>query len=183
VYGIVRQHHGHITVESQVGSGTMFSIYLPMTEGAVAEKPVDTTYLLDLTSGQEKAILLVDDNPTIRELIEEILTLSGYRVLTAVHGRDALAVLTRERHQIGLILSDLDMPEMGGLELARTLRLQGDVISMVILSGYIPDETLRHLKAMGVSECITKPVEADKLLGTVEYYLNIAAETLEKIPA
>ncbi len=168
VYGIVQQHDGHIEVESQPGQGTVFSIYIPALcsqESIVeyADKSENSS-----AQGNQQTILLVEDNLVTRDSIREVLVFSNYRVLTASNGREALKMFEQPGNQVDLVLSDLDMPEMGGLELCRELRDKNNHVSIMILTGYIADETLQELRALAVADILNKPIGVEQLLYALE---------------
>ena len=133
-YGIVKQSGGHITVESAVGKGTTFRIYLPQI---AAETAVVTgaTPVGNLKRGTE-TILLVDDDQIVREMAVLMLSQSGYRVLTATNGEKALHLLQEKAGQIQLIISNLNMPKMGGRELAEALQRDYPELKILLTSGY-----------------------------------------------
>ncbi len=119
VYGIVKQHGGYVTCESQPGYGTVFKIYLP----AIEEQEIVSDELVEepkLPGGTE-TVLLVDDEDVVRDLGELILTESGYSVLTAKNGKEALEIYQNERGRIALVILDLLMPEMGGRQCMQEL--------------------------------------------------------------
>lgn len=112
--------------------------------------------------------MLVEDNLAARESICELLELSNYRVLTASNGREALLTLEQPRTQVDLVLSDLVMPEMGGLQLCRELRSKNNHMKVIILTGYVTEETLQELRSLEVIQCLDKPVQVETLLRAVE---------------
>jgi two-component system cell cycle sensor histidine kinase/response regulator CckA len=120
VHGIVAQHEGHIDVETQVGHGTTFTIYLPTLpmhppEPISLEAPT-------LAQGQGETILVVEDDDATREALVESLGVLNYRVLEATNGQEALAILEQRRGEIALVLSDVVMPGMGSIALLRSMR-------------------------------------------------------------
>ncbi|MGB3218832.1 MAG: response regulator, partial [Anaerolineae bacterium] len=137
VYGIVKQHDGAIDVSSKPGAGAAFTIYLPhVNTPALAEARGVT--VATLPSGTE-TILLVEDNVATREAIGESLTGLGYRVFSAATGAEALALFDAQGQGIDLVLSDLVMPEMGGLELFRRLRPRPLAPKLLIMTGHAPE--------------------------------------------
>ena len=133
-YGIIQQSGGHIVVESAVGKGTTFRIYLPeMTETAsVATGAAPQT---ELARGTE-TILLVDDDTAVREITTQMLEEAGYRVLTAATGEQALQQLQEKITEIQLIVSDVVMPKMGGQELANAGQRDHPGLKVLFTSGY-----------------------------------------------
>ncbi len=168
VYGIIQQHGGHINIDTQLGQGTTFSVYFPALSPL---SPVEVHLGVDHTSplrGNQQTILIVEDNPDVRQSICDILELSNYHILTASNGREALTVIDQLETQVDLILTDLVMPEMGGLELCRELRRKNSTVKVIILSGYISEETLEELKSLAVSDYLRKPIDAEHLVTTIE---------------
>lgn len=133
VYGIIKQHDGFIQVYSEVGHGTTFKIYLPMSKNSftgvlpeVQTKPV----------GGSETILLVEDEAGLRRLAREILSGLGYTVLTAEDGRQAIDIYNSSKDHIDLMLVDVIMPRMGGREVYERLQQMGSHIPVVFMTGY-----------------------------------------------
>lgn len=164
VYGIVQQHDGHIRCSSEPGSGTEFRIYFPaISEHGHAEEP-DVGPLIRRGSG---LILLVDDEPVVRDLCQRILQKGGYQVIAAANGREALERYVTERENIALVLLDLIMPEMGGKQcLAELLRLDPSV-KVVIASGYSADGPTGSMIDEGAKGFIAKPYEMREVLQVI----------------
>jgi CheY-like chemotaxis protein len=177
VYGIVKQHQGWIEVNSSVGAGTTFQIYLP----AFARKPdpvADTTALEKVMGGKE-TILVVEDESALRELVEEILSLYGYRVVTASSGVDALRVWEKKRDQIDLLLTDMVMPEgISGRELAERLQRQAPALKVVYTSGYSPGMAGKDLALLDGFNFLPKPYPPTRLAEVVRECLDGRLETL-----
>jgi CheY-like chemotaxis protein len=142
VYGIVKQSGGNIWVYSEPGRGTTFKIYLPQIleqpSAEYAEAPVTP-----IPGGQE-TVLLVEDEASVRELAREALEMSGYTVLEAHNGGEALLVAEQYRGPIHAILTDVIMPEMSGPELVRRLAGLRPEIRVVYMSGYTGNTIERH---------------------------------------
>jgi CheY-like chemotaxis protein len=136
VYGTVKQSRGQISVQSEVGRGTTFTILLPCTRDA-ARRDFESRPL-DGTRGSE-TILLVEDDAAVREVLVHGLEQEGYRVLPAANGREALEIFSGLRPEIEMIVTDLIMPEMGGIALGENLRDAGATVPLVYISGYHQD--------------------------------------------
>jgi PAS domain S-box-containing protein len=134
VYGIVQQGGGHIDVASRTGQGTRLQIYLPRTEEV--KGPAALPAQRPEPARGSGTILLVEDEEGVRDLACRILVQSGYTVLLARHGREALAVSRQHPGPISLVLTDVIMPEMGGLELARQLAEERPATRILYMSGY-----------------------------------------------
>jgi CheY-like chemotaxis protein len=137
-HGIIKQSGGHIAVYSELGQGTTFKVFLPRVHELLT--PVaDPAQSGDLPRGIE-TILLVDDEPMVRELGASMLGKLGYTVLTANNGRQALNLIHAERtRQIHLLVTDVIMPEMGGRDLADFMRSVSPDTKVIFCSGYTED--------------------------------------------
>src|SRR5229473_1097702 len=134
VYGIVKQSGGYIWVYSEIGKGTTFKVYLPRVEQAPEALPVAKT-----TSGQEKGtetVLLVEDQPQVRELVRMALSEKGYTVLATSSPEDAESACARHGAEIHLLLTDLIMPGITGRELAKRLTARNPKMRVLYMSGY-----------------------------------------------
>ena len=139
VFGFVQNHGGQVTVESQVGKGSVFRLYLPA--GTNGQRPsTGTAEILPLGTGQ--TVLVVDDDPLVREISSHLVESLGYRSLRAEHGLEALGMVMDDPGGIDLVLTDVSMPRLGGLELIRELKSRGSPVPVVLLSGYTPPERL-----------------------------------------
>jgi PAS domain S-box-containing protein len=139
VYGIVQQCGGHIRVQSQPGIGTSFSIYLPPRHEAAAEQEPSADAAV-MPRGRE-TVLLVEDDDSVRALSREILTRLGYLVLVARHGLEALRVSESYPGPIDLLVTDVVMPHVGGVQVAEHLQQTRPGIKTLFMSGY-PDDAL-----------------------------------------
>jgi PAS domain S-box-containing protein len=138
VYGILKQHQGWIEVSSQLGSGTTFELYFPAT----ARKPqaADTSSAPPSIRGGRETILLVEDEPNLRQFVREVLRQYEYRVIEAASGVEALKAWDEHDGQIHLLLTDMVMPEgMTGKEVAAQLRKRKPELKVVFTSGYTPE--------------------------------------------
>jgi len=122
-----------------------------------------------LPAGQGQRILIVEDNPVIRQALVQSLQLLNYRTLEAANGQQALQILTQQEpsqaaaDQIALVLSDVVMPEMGGLALFQTLKERGIKMKVVLLTGHPMGKELESLQAQGLSGWLLKPPDIDGL--------------------
>lgn len=138
VYGIVKQHQGWIDVASQLESGTIFRIFLPVCVSKVEEKHLPST-LPQRSVGSEK-ILLVEDDADVRAVARNVLEASGYQVWEASDGLQALNIWKANAPQIDLLLTDVIMPGgLNGQELADRLRVERPALKVILMSGYSPD--------------------------------------------
>ena len=155
VYGIVQQHEGYIDVATKIGEGTTFVLYFPaLTIGSnVIEMPVKGT----LQSGQGQKILLVEDDTATRGALRDSLAQLNYDVVLAKNGREALAILATQAAQIDLVLSDVVMPEMGGVALFHAMNEQKLTIPVVLLTGHPLSNEMENLREMGLAGWLPKP--------------------------
>ncbi|MEW5958425.1 MAG: GAF domain-containing protein [Chloroflexota bacterium] len=172
VYGIVSEHGGYIEVDSELNKGTTFTLYFPSLVAVTQNSGQSTA--TDPPQGHGEVILVVEDNLTVLETSRAMLQYLGYTVLTASNGRHALEVFERHRAEIGLVLTDITMPDMGGLALSRTLQGQKPGLRVVALTGY-PLDTDRETKAWradGIVDWVQKPLSLDDLAQTVNRWLK-----------
>jgi signal transduction histidine kinase len=156
VYGIVKQHGGHIGFKTALGQGTTFWICLPACK--VEEAASDTTKPSAVPEGRGEIILLVEDEEKVREAGRRILESMGYQVLTATDGQEGLEVyLAAER--VDLVLADMVMPGTGGKTLVRELRKVNPDVKTVVMTGYVMRDDLHELKEEGVMEVVHKPLD------------------------
>jgi PAS domain S-box-containing protein len=170
-YGIIKQHDGYISVNSEPGRGATFRIYLPLVQSESAE---ESQVLPEQgPAGGTETILLAEDDEAVRFLMKRVLTEYGYTVIEAVDGADAVSRFSENRGKINLLLFDLIMPRMNGKEAFNEIRKTSPGIKVIFSSGYAP-ETIRE-KAMledGVN-LIYKPTSPLELLRTVRSVLEM----------
>ena len=170
VYGIVKSHGGYIACESEPGQGTAFIIYFPVIENEtvlVASKEAATPI-----KGGTETILLVDDEESIRQLGEELLTSFGYTVLTASDGERALELYKKEHEQIDLIILDLSMPGIGGRKCLENLIKINTQVKVIIASGYSVNGPTKETIALGAKGFVGKPYDAKQFVTKVRNILD-----------
>jgi CheY-like chemotaxis protein len=167
VYGIVKQSDGSISAESAVGAGTTFTIYLPRNDSSA---PVKQPAAVTSTGGGAETILLVEDEPVVRTLLEKMLGGRGYTILAAADPQEALG-LSRE-NEVDAVLTDVVMPLMNGPELVEELRRERPGLRALFMSGYTSDAVLQR----GVSEAevafVQKPFTAEALNSRLRQLLD-----------
>lgn len=161
VYGFIKQSKGAIKVYSELGYGTCFSIYLPRFTDIVNEKDEIQTSKTQSIIGSGK-ILVVDDEPALRELVSEILSSSGYTILQARNGSQALDILATNK--IDLVISDVIMPEMDGYELAHIIHHTYPGIKVQLTSGFAEDRGKTVTNEELYNNILHKPYTSDELL-------------------
>jgi CheY-like chemotaxis protein len=172
VLGIVKNHEGAVMVDSEPGRGTTFRIYFPRSASPVEAGPraPDT-----LPRGEGETILLVDDETAMRDSTRAVLEHNNYRVLPAGHGEEALAMFVRHRSDVRLIVTDVDMPVMDGVELVRSIRVLNPDMHIVVMSGSAQVAKREELAALGVNEVLKKPYDPAILLGRIRAELGPVA--------
>ena len=180
VFGIVRQHEGYIDVETELGAGTTFSIYLPFYYEAETEEQVPETS--SLPQGRGEMILLVEDEVRLREACEAMLTSLGYQVETAANGREALALYKEIQPTspskphgpaIDLVITDLVMPQMGGKALMHELRRTNSPLKVLAITGYaLQEEDITSLRHIGFVDIILKPFDFEELAQVIRSALD-----------
>ena len=170
VAGIVRSHEGFVEVESALGIGTTFHIYLPGSGEAGARVMTPTPRNLPL--GRGESILLIDDDDGVRTVLEMVLSARGYRVSTSASGERGLEEFARHRAEIDLVITDLMMPGLSGAEVVQRLRAVAPLTKIIAFSGLrTSDETFDPAVLVGV-EVLDKPITAETLLKTIRQVLD-----------
>ncbi len=162
VYGIITNHGGGVAVSSQIGAGTSVRVYLPAEKALLREHPGTEENL----QGTE-TILVVDDENLVLTMADTLLTEYGYRVLTAISGQKAMAILSRGDTRVDLIITDLVMPGMSGRELAERIRALDPAARILTTSGYVMPSD----KQNGIAY-LQKPFTSRELLSKVRQALN-----------
>jgi PAS domain S-box-containing protein len=168
VYGIVKNHNGFINVESEMGAGTTFSVYIPAVDKAAGK----VQEIESRPEGGEETILVVDDEETIRLLVRDILEEMGYNVLSAADGNEAVELYRGRNTEIDLVLLDMTMPGMGGRETFEKLKELNPRVRAILSTGYAEDERARQMLAMGVKAFVQKPYRIDDLASAVRRILD-----------
>lgn len=170
VFSIVRNHGGFLHLYSEVNVGTSFSIYLPAEisqEHSLEEPPKE-----ELAVANNETVLLVEDEELIRSIAEDILQSSGYRVITAVNGAEAAQIYREQSSEIDIVVTDVMMPVVGGLELIGLLKAINPDVRVIAASGLMHGEIAKNLSNAGAMALLSKPYTADKLLGTLREVLS-----------
>jgi CheY-like chemotaxis protein len=171
LFGIVKVHHGFVRVRSQLGKGTSFEILLPRTTDELAG-PASPALTTEPVTKRE-TILLVEDETNLRKATRMLLEMNGYVVLEAANGIDALRIWDEHAKRIGLLLSDMTMPDgPDGGELARALRRKRPDLKVIITSGYHSDFASRELTDEERFLFLMKPYPIPELLEVVRNALD-----------
>jgi len=169
VYGIVRQHEGHITAESEPGKGTTFNVYLPVIDSGVKE---DNASKPEMLPGGSETVLLAEDDEAVRGLTKSVLEKFGYSVIEASHGEDAIKKFKEERDRIEVVILDVIMPKMNGKEVYEEIKRIQPRTKALFMSGYTAD--IVHKKGILEEKLkfIAKPVSPGDLLRKVREVLD-----------
>jgi two-component system, cell cycle sensor histidine kinase and response regulator CckA len=169
VYGIVKQTGGHIWVYSEIGRGSTFKLYFPPHYGAATITEPGPVSQPSLGSGA--TILLVEDERLVRSTVRRLLERHGYKVLEAANGQDALALVSSRRSEIHLVLSDMVMPGMGGMELAGRVRSMSPGLPVLLMTGYTEEAITRAGERPLDEQIIEKPFTLNTMLHKVSLAL------------
>jgi PAS domain S-box-containing protein len=170
VYGIVQRHGGWVTCDSEPAKGTTFAIYFPALAPQGDQASLQSNERAP--TGGSEMIFIVDDDDSIRSLSQRILTRSGYRVLEATNGKQALEIYAEHADEIDLIILDLIMPEMGGLQCLKEILSVRPGAKALIASGYSTDGLIEQALEDGAKGCVYKPYDINKFLEAVRSTLD-----------
>jgi CheY-like chemotaxis protein len=170
VFGIVKQSEGNVTVESELGKGTTFKVYLPRHEAA-ADTGAEAGNIATAPRGRE-TILIAEDEEMIRKLACRILSSQGYNVLQAANGEEALRVYRSQAGPIDLLLADVVMPKLDGRQLYDQLGAMQPGLKVLFTSGYTDDAVLRHGVLESTTNFIAKPFTYSALAASVRRTLD-----------
>ena len=172
VYGIVSNHQGHIHLESAAGKGTIFRLYFPACD-ALDEKRADTGPVP--VPGGTETVLVVDDEPLVRQMETEVLKSFGYKVLSVSSGEQAVELVRELDGRVNLVLLDLVMPGMDGRQTFDALREIAPNLPVLLTSGFVREEMSDQLLSLGALGIIHKPCKSDALALAVRRALDRAA--------
>jgi signal transduction histidine kinase len=160
--GIVRSHRGMLTVESAPGEGSSFRLFLPVSKAAAPSEP----------EGRASVVLVVDDEPVVRQIVKLALERAGHHVVVADSGQAALDAFAQMRGKIDLVLLDWKMPGMDGAETLRKLKARAPDVKIIISSGVAQSDAEQHLGVGDACGYLQKPYRMSELTTLVESSLN-----------
>ena len=175
VQGIVTQHGGLIKVNSQLGKGTTFELYFPMTEQT---QTAETTSNNEDMPGGTEHILYVDDDPLLANLGEQMLTIKGYAVTTMTDSTKALKLFTDKPNHFDLIITDQTMPDLSGKQLIQKVQKIRPNIPTILCTGYSSKIDEEKAVKLGASAFLMKPLDMPQLLQTVRRILDTGKESV-----
>ena len=171
VHGIVQTHEGFITVESEVGHGTTFNVYFP---AQTEDTALTETVAGKASCGHGERILLVDDEPALTVMFQKLLRRMNYQAITSNHAGEAIRLFRENPALFDLVITDLTMPEINGLEVARQIRAIRPDMPVVLVSGLSAALTEETLHEAGIRELLEKPVSMNALADVVQRLLKKA---------
>ena len=178
VYGIVQQSGGYLQVDSKLGHGTTFRVFLPRTDRTL-ESQLPVPIPASTLRGSE-TILLVEDEGQVRVIINSVLRKHGYHILEAKNAGEALLVSEQHKGKIDLLLTDVVMPRVGGRMLAeRLVRLRPEM-KVLYVSGYTDDTVVHHGVSHAGVAFLQKPIMPEALLGKVRQVLDAPQPSIEQ---
>ena len=164
VHGIVAAHQGAITVRSRPGEGSRFDVYLPLVDGPHAPQAVlAADPALQAAAGHGRQVLYVDDDEVMLLMVGQLLSRAGYHVTSLPSVTDALAALRLDPDTFDLVITDFNMPDGSGLDVARAALLQRPDRPVVLSSGYLSDAALAEARAVGVQAILMKEHTVEEL--------------------
>ena len=170
-YGIVKQHGGFLSVASEKGRGTAFSVHLPQVEPAAPQ--LLTAEVARLVPSGKETVLLLEDNDAVRSLLSQVMSAKGYRVIEAVDGEDGVEKFRRHQDEIDLVILDVIMPKKNGGDAYDEIRALKEDVRAIFISGYTGDIIDRQRVCEGGANFLMKPILPNKLL-------TLAREVLDK---
>lgn len=171
VYSIIKQHNGYINIDSNEGAGTRVFLYLPLVK---IYKPTDEeikSAFLDVKGGRE-TILVAEDDDYVRDLINQILTNAGYKVILSRDGKEALSEFIKHKNEISLAILDVIMPFKNGGEVFNEIRIINPSIKVIFLSGYSTEIIDNNVRTSKQATFMAKPVPPRELLLKVRQILD-----------
>ena len=169
VYGIIKSCDGAISVDSHIGAGTTFIVYLPATEKMEKE---DISEFVKYNIGRGRTIMVVDDEEIIVEMATDMLQSIGFNVITASNGFEALDIYKKRMSNIDVVLLDLLMPGMDGVACLNNLKLLNPNIKVIISSGMGAHKNKSDLMKLGIKGYLEKPYSMKSISKTLEYILD-----------
>ncbi len=171
VYGVVQAHKGFIEVESRPQRGATFSLYFPASERQAQAAAPAGEEAAPLPHGSE-TVLVVEDEEDLRELLASMLHDHGYGVLIARDGMEALERYRRHRDDIGLVITDMDLPKINGAAVSQSILSDAPRARIILISGFVEAALKEEILASGVREFVAKPYTLAQMLRTVRRVLD-----------
>lgn len=173
VYGIVQTHQGFIDVISEPGHGTGVTVYLPVEEEELVDAPVQADSDAEIVPGGSETLLLVEDEESLRRLVQAVLQSKGYRVLTASNGEEAIETYLNHRNEISVVICDLGLPKLGGDEVFKKIRDANRDVKIIMASGFVDPKVKSELAGAGMKYFIQKPYVPDEVLRKIRQVIDL----------
>jgi two-component system, cell cycle sensor histidine kinase and response regulator CckA len=169
VLGIVRSHGGLVQVESEEGRGTTFRLFFPAMPAATPAK----TDSAPMTRGRGEGVLLIDDEPMVRETLAMLLQRAGYAIFPAADGNAALREFNRRRPEIALVITDMMLPDRSGLDVVKSIRALSPELPIIAISGMMASGAFDELLHLNPPvQCLAKPLMPRTLLSAAQRALG-----------
>ena len=169
IHVILDNHNAAIEVDSEVGKGSTFNVYFNVFEEK--SEQTEITEKCDEVQGSER-ILFVDDDESILEMSKQLLELMGYAVSTAISGPEAIKIMGGTEKKFDLVITDMTMPIMNGIQLAQQIKLNNPDLPVILCSGYTDVVEESKASEMGINAYITKPIGKNQLAETIRRLLD-----------
>ncbi len=169
VHGIVKEHGGLITVESALGRGTTFHVYLPLSAVKAAPEPAAASQ--PLPTGNER-VLIIDDEEAIIMMLKGGLERFGYQITAKTSSTEALTAITADPDQFDLVITDQTMPDLSGMDLAREVLALRPSLPVILYTGYSDLASDILAKQSGIREFLLKPIDSRTMAGHIRRILD-----------
>ncbi len=170
VYGVIQAHHGFVDVESTVGSGTTFHLYLPVPKESIPT--LEAGKEEGLVHGGTETLLIVEDEDLMLDMVQLLLESHGYTVLTAKNGMEAVDIYNQHAHEIALVISDMGLPKLSGEAEFKKLKEINPAVKMILASGYFEPDVKAKLESAGVLGFLQKPYIIEEVLAKIRKVLE-----------
>ncbi|RPH38933.1 MAG: response regulator, partial [Desulfobulbaceae bacterium] len=167
VLGVVKAHEGAVSVESEPGKGSIFSVFLPLSNEEVLTRRILETPPKPSWAERERTILLVDDEDTMREMATAMLTRLGCKALSARNGSEAVEIYQQKKDEIHCVVCDLTMPEMDGYETFILLKQIAPEVKVILSSGYSREQVIELFEGRGLAGFLQKPYSQAEMAAIV----------------
>lgn len=170
VFGIIQNHKGFIDVKSKLGEGSTFIISLPLINNGIV---VDNNKVINQTIiGGNETILVIEDEKSLRDMVEEFLISNGYKVITAANGEEALTIYQQNIDEIKLVFSDIGLPKIDGFSLFKNMNAINPEVKTILTSGFIDSSKKAEIINAGVKDFMQKPYHPEEVLRKIRKILD-----------